>query len=766
VVTTLVDENNTDGDCSLREAIIAANANNPRDACSGGDSSIADTITFAITGTVYLGSSLPVILNEGPLAIDGGEDRDIIINGNGNHRIFYVFPYADLTLKNLTVYNGSAGEDGLGGGLYNDGGTVEVEGCTFSFNKNPGNSSQGGGIYIDSGEVTILDSLFGFNDASLGGGIYSKGNLEIYDSEFILNHAFTGGGVAGGYPSLKIWNTEFNFNDATRGGGLEVRGEAWVYSSTFYYNDALESGGGIYVGNYNTAIISETVFTHNEADSGGGIFSVEADITIDSCEFMTNTATYGGALSIQGWYASGLRDREFPNNRAARGRPSQYLIQDSLFWKNTADKGGGLHAGYARGLIVGSEFSENTGTDDGGAIHNGTHNGGGTMELVNSTLSENTAGSEITPGLGAGVYNIVNTLKITNTTLSDNTATSNGNSLYNSIGVSYSVYGPGLLKVQNSIFADNGSGTNCFGAITDGGHNLDTGTSCGFSPANGSLNNTDPLLGPLDQNASPKLSKTHALLLGSPAINQADPSLCPVDDQRSFLRRDGFCDIGAYEAQLASLTALSGSGQSTLVLSNFPNPLRVELEDPYGNHLGGVPVIFTGPASGAGISNSGSVLTSDQTGIVAFTATANGTAGGPYQVNATSGGFQAGFSLTNLPYDSATQITSDAPDPSSAGETFNVHFKVTSGQGTPPGSVMVTVSGRSEKCTGQLSGGQGSCSLNIPTPGEYTLVATYSGSVPYPASSDAETHTVRAAGIGDFQLFLPLVLYTPEQPFR
>jgi predicted outer membrane repeat protein len=614
-------------------------------------------------------------------------------------------------------------------------------------------------MYIDSGDVTIRDSLFNLNGADYGGGIYNEdGTLTIYDSKFIDNEAeYTGGGI---YSSgaLTVWDTEFNINRAYDGGGLYIEDEAWVYSSTFYINEADLYGGGIF-GVDNTAIISDTVFILNEAWSGGGLHSVEGIFTIDSCEFMTNTATYGGALIFSGSYASGLRDPEFPGDHADRGSASQYLVQDSRFWKNTADKGGGVYAGYASGLIVGSEFSENTGTEDGGAIHNGTNYGGGTMELVNSTLSENNG------GLGAGIYNIVNTLKITNTTLSDNTATSNGNNLYNSVGVSYGVYGPGLLKVQNSIVADNGSGANCTGTITDGGHNLDTGTSCGFSPANGSLNSTDPLLGPLDHNSSPKLSKTHALLLGSPAVNQADPSLCPVDDQRGGFRRIGYCDIGAYEAQLASLTALSGSGQSTLILTYFPYPLRVELEDPYGNHLGGKPVTFTGPSSGAGISNSGSVLTSDQTGIVDFAAIANGTVGGPYQVTANTGEYQANFNLTNLPYDSATQITSDAPDPSVAGETFTVHFTVTSGQGTPPGSVTVTVSRRSEKCTGQLSAGQGSCSLSIPTPGEYTLVASYSGSSPYPASSDSETHTVRAAGTGDFQLFLPLVLYRPA-PFR
>ena len=47
-VTTLEDELNTDGDCSLREALEAANTNTPVDACGVGDV-LTDTITFGVT---------------------------------------------------------------------------------------------------------------------------------------------------------------------------------------------------------------------------------------------------------------------------------------------------------------------------------------------------------------------------------------------------------------------------------------------------------------------------------------------------------------------------------------------------------------------------------------------------------------------------------------------------------------------------------------------------------------------------------------------
>ena len=83
LVTTLEDELNSDGDCSLREAIGAANTNLPVDACGSGDV-LTDTITFDVMGTITVASQLSVTAG-GPLVIDGREV--ITTSANGTTRV-------------------------------------------------------------------------------------------------------------------------------------------------------------------------------------------------------------------------------------------------------------------------------------------------------------------------------------------------------------------------------------------------------------------------------------------------------------------------------------------------------------------------------------------------------------------------------------------------------------------------------------------------------------------------------------------------------
>jgi hypothetical protein len=81
--------------------------------------------------------------------------------------------------------------------------------------------------------------------------------------------------------------------------------------------------------------------------------------------------------------------------------------------------------------------------------------------------------------------------------------------------------------------------------------------TCNFNGP-GDLSNTDPRLGPLQDNGGP--TQTMALLPGSPAIDAGNPHGCR-DDSRHLLKTDqrgkprpdkedtGGCDIGAYERQ-------------------------------------------------------------------------------------------------------------------------------------------------------------------------------------------------------------------------
>ena len=128
-------------------------------------------------------------------------------------------------------------------------------------------------------------------------------------------------------------------------------------------------------------------------------------------------------------------------------------------------------------------------------------------------------------------------------------------------------YGGGIYNggnsnptLRNTIVANSALGGDCSGdgTITSEGYNLDSDGTCGFT-GEGDLSNTDPLLGPLQDNGGPTF--THALLAGSPAIDGGNPAGCTdpwgnplTTDQRGEMRpADGdcdgvpICDIGAYE---------------------------------------------------------------------------------------------------------------------------------------------------------------------------------------------------------------------------
>lgn len=60
-----------DGQCTLREAIRAAEANADFNDCRGTGAYGADVITFALSGTLELGAQLPDVTDAGGLTIDG-----------------------------------------------------------------------------------------------------------------------------------------------------------------------------------------------------------------------------------------------------------------------------------------------------------------------------------------------------------------------------------------------------------------------------------------------------------------------------------------------------------------------------------------------------------------------------------------------------------------------------------------------------------------------------------------------------------------------
>jgi hypothetical protein len=176
---------------------------------------------------------------------------------------------------------------------------------------------------------------------------------------------------------------------------------------------------------------------------------------------------------------------------------------------NTADFGGGIWTGSAL-TITNSTMSGNAGGAGGGA---GIEVGGGTTTLTNVTIASNGSDGEAQLTVVAGV-------------------------------------GAAALAESTIIANALAGGKNCDGvAPTSNGFNLDSANSCSFGMPT-DLINTNPLLGPLQNNGGPTF--TMALLAGSPAIDKGANPLALAFDQRGpgFARVVGVAaDIGAFEVQ-------------------------------------------------------------------------------------------------------------------------------------------------------------------------------------------------------------------------
>jgi CSLREA domain-containing protein len=480
--------NVNDGKCTLREAITAANTDLPRGGCTAGSAGV-DTISFAANYIITVGSQLPFVTTA--MTITGNGAANTIIQAaatpnTATWRVFQVSPAGTLTLDGVTVRHGQC--DGL---------------CTVVGNVEP---DAGGGIY-NSGTLTVMNSVISGNRGSLGGGIYNNGGtVTVTNSTISDNNAL-------------IVTTEQD-----GGGGIRNTGTLTITDSTISDNEAL-SGGGIFSSSGTLTVINTTItgniVTSNEITgiggaAGGGIFQDGGTSTVMNSTVTANSADYGGGIHNSGIHIS-----------------SEMTITDSTISGNTVNSGGG---GINNGdimTITNSTISGNSSKWTGGITNSGT------LTMTNSTISGNSAvGTDGFPSHG-GISNF-GSLTVTSSTISGNTA--------NNLGSGILISG-GTVSLRNTIVSGN-SPANCIvtnTTITDDGNNLEDNTTCGWGTSNGSLSNTDPLLGALVNNGGH--TKTMALLSGSPAIDAGNDANCPATDQRGGARPQGsHCDIGAYES--------------------------------------------------------------------------------------------------------------------------------------------------------------------------------------------------------------------------
>jgi predicted outer membrane repeat protein len=211
IINTTSDNTNTDGFCSLREAITNSNNNAAIFAdCSAGVT-LVDVMTFDPslgTATITLTSNLPSIVASNLVTLDG--DSRITIDGANLYQPLYVHTAATLNLLNITIAHGHSSQ---GGGLYNDG-TANLTRVSFLNNSSTGS---GGGV-LNGFTLNVSGSTFKGNIAASDGGglanVSSNAHATIYNSTFANNTANNGGGLENNSGSADIINSTFSGNSA------------------------------------------------------------------------------------------------------------------------------------------------------------------------------------------------------------------------------------------------------------------------------------------------------------------------------------------------------------------------------------------------------------------------------------------------------------------------------------------------------------------------------------------------------------------------
>ena len=367
-------------------------------------------------------------------------------------------------------------------------------------------------------------------------------------------------------------------------GAKNLRVDGNAQSRVFYVNPGktvtidgltIRNGYSDYgAGIYNNQALSLTVSNCTiSGNSGGGILSEDAALTVSNCIVSDNSASYGGGISHGASNAriatlivtnstlsgnSGLHGGAIFNGTG--GGYAELTITNGTISDNSADYGGGIYStstgssqgGSSRVTLSCSTVKGNLAAVGGGGIYNtSTRPNSASLSVENSTISGNSA-----KGNGGGIYNVAAgtfagaSVALTNSTLSDNLATGNAGGIYNK-----SQGGFAQLVLGSTILNAGISGENIFndaGTVISHGYNLASDDGGGVLIGLGDQINTDPLLGPLQKNGGPTF--THALLVGSPAINSGDPSFTPppVFDQRGpgYDRVvNGRIDIGSFEVQ-------------------------------------------------------------------------------------------------------------------------------------------------------------------------------------------------------------------------
>ncbi len=349
-VTTTADTIAVDGLCSLREAVLAANADATTGDCTAGSG--ADVVSLGV-GTY--GLSIAGFGEDATATGDLDVTTDITFQGAG---------------VDLTIVDGT----GLGDRLFD--------------------------AFMPGGELTLVDMTL--EDGAVvgsGGCVRATDDLEITRTAIRRCTATASGGAISAVPLLNL--TDVSVEDGTAfggwGGGVAfgLGGGGTFERTTITGCSAHFDGAGINV-NAGVLTLAETTVSGNTitsgARSGAGVhlqtggFLWITDSTFDG----NQGAGFGGGIAI----SEGTAD-----------------IRNSTISGNAAGQGGGLSAGTefttGTGILRNVTVADNTATVSAGGVMVGGGSSG--VALLNSIVGDNTApaGPDCTGAISSGGYTLI-----------------------------------------------------------------------------------------------------------------------------------------------------------------------------------------------------------------------------------------------------------------------------------------------------------------------------------------------------------------------
>ncbi len=250
-----------DSDCSLREAVVAANATIDNDI-------VAFSALFNAPQTITLGGTEIVFANNGTLTITGPGADKLTISGNNASRIFASGANVVVNINNLRFTGGNgvgATNTGRGGAIYNVGGTMVVSNSIIT-----GNSAANGGA---------------FNNAASSGPAVPA-NLTIINCVVSNNSSTSSGGAMQNFSTsfLNVINSTISGNTSNlaglAGGGIQANGTVTITNSTISGNNAPAGtgGGGIIFNGVGLTLNNVTISGNTAANGAGGLHKSTATL--------------------------------------------------------------------------------------------------------------------------------------------------------------------------------------------------------------------------------------------------------------------------------------------------------------------------------------------------------------------------------------------------------------------------------------------------------------------------------------------------------